>query len=601
MRFFSPLLILAALLAAACGGAVLPDEFTRERADGKIPVSIELIRQQTQKEMDGMPEGQAKVERWQQIEKDHNQCRLLSARSSRAEANEVFAACMSKREYVYMHRLDAEQLHDDIAAQMVAQKKATEKAIKKAEKESRLAAERKREEERIADEKRAEEERIATEKKIEEERKIAAEKAEQERLESNLITAADNGNLAEVKRLLDAGVNPNAVLVTVDENTNEVKMFEGPALAHAAYSNNSEMAKVLLDAGAKPNIIFGFAATSKKDAEWIRMAKVLLDAGAHPDTKVSLVNFETTYLMVAVQSNHPKAVKMFLSSGANPNALYTKDGGTALTYASKRGYAEIAKMLLAAGANVESLGGWKPLQIAAESGHSEIVKMLIDAGANLNAVAKINGTALMRASIFGHSEVVKILLDAGANPNVSVEEIGGWTALMWAVSKGTPEIVKMLLDAGANPNAADKKGQTVLMQAEKDGHPKIIQMLIDAGAKRPVREYTMDEMYGKDKNNRRVIYSGINTAPVKEYYSGGEKRIGVAAPFRPGYFYDTHTQKFRLIEITPEQQQRPKTKNSAAQVFENAWRNIVVVRHRRQPRERRCRPPECGGDQLPCY
>ena len=32
MRFFSPLLILAALLAAACGGAaVLPDEFTRER------------------------------------------------------------------------------------------------------------------------------------------------------------------------------------------------------------------------------------------------------------------------------------------------------------------------------------------------------------------------------------------------------------------------------------------------------------------------------------------------------------------------------------------------------------------------------------------
>ena len=577
MRFFSPLLILVALLAAACGGAVLPDEFTRERADGKIPVSIPLIRQQTQKEMDGMPEGQAKVERWQQIEEDHNQCRLLSARSSQAEANEVFAACMSKREYVYMHRLDAEQLHDDIAAQMVAQKKATEKAIKKAEEESRLAAERKREEERIADEKRAEEERIATEKKVEEERKIAAEKAEQERLESNLITAAINGNLPEVKRLLDAGVDPNAVLLTVDENTNEAKMLGGPALAHAAYSNNSEMVKVLLDAGAKPNIIFGFAATSKKDAEWIRMAKVLLDAGAHPDTKVSLVNFEITYLMVAVQSNHPKAVKMFLSSGANPNALYNEDGNTALMYASERGYAEIAQMLLAAGANPNAAkdDGVTALMLAARYGHSEIVKMLLATGTNPNVKVFGGTTALGLAVASGHSEVVKMLLDAGANPNV--QDIFG-TALMQAVLEGTPEIVKMLLDAGANPNAADKKGQTALMQAEKDGHPNIIQMLLDAGAKRPVREYTMDELYGKDKNDRRVIYSGINAASVKEYYSGGEKRIGVAAPFRPGYFYDTHTQKFRLIEITPEQQQRPKTKNSAAQVFENAWRNIVVVR-----------------------
>ena len=112
-------------------------------ADGKIPVSIELIRQQTKKEMDGMPEGQAKAERWQLIEADYNSCRLSSSRKTKAETDKVFANCMSNIGYVYMHRLDAEQLHNDIAEKVVAEHKAAERA----EEESRLVAEKKAEQE----------------------------------------------------------------------------------------------------------------------------------------------------------------------------------------------------------------------------------------------------------------------------------------------------------------------------------------------------------------------------------------------------------------------------------------------------------------------
>ena len=61
------LLAVAALLfLAGCGSGVniLPEPFTRERADGKIPVHAELIRKQERAVLNGMPEKEAEVARW---------------------------------------------------------------------------------------------------------------------------------------------------------------------------------------------------------------------------------------------------------------------------------------------------------------------------------------------------------------------------------------------------------------------------------------------------------------------------------------------------------------------------------------------------------
>ena len=97
------LLAVAVLLfLAACGGgaSILPGPFTRERADGKIPVHAELIRKQERAVLDGMPEKEAEVARWQAIETDYNRCRLSSAKSDKAQAEEVSAVCMSQKGYV---------------------------------------------------------------------------------------------------------------------------------------------------------------------------------------------------------------------------------------------------------------------------------------------------------------------------------------------------------------------------------------------------------------------------------------------------------------------------------------------------------------------
>ena len=305
MRFFSPLLIFAALLAAACGGAaVFPEVFSQERADGKIPVSIELIKKQTRKEIDGMPEKQATAERWRDIEADYNDCRLSSSRKTKAEADKVFADCMSRKDYVYMLRLDAEQLHDEIAAKEIADYAAEKKAAE----EARLVAEKKAEKRRIAAEKRRKKEQVAAQKK-----------AEQDKKDDNLRGWAREGNVEHIRAWLAEGANPNGAS-SKDDWT---------ALMSAADKGHPEVAKVLLAAGANPNM---------KSITGI------------------------TALMVAVIRGYPEVAKVLLAAGANPNTG-EKSGITALMTAGAIGQYEMVKMLLSCGAsmtlkNIDGRSAW---------------------------------------------------------------------------------------------------------------------------------------------------------------------------------------------------------------------------------------------------
>ena len=391
MRFFSPLLILAALLAAACGGAaVLPDEFTRERADGKIPVSIELIRQQTKKEIDGMPEEQAKVERWQLIETDYNACRLSSSRKTKADADKVFADCMSRKGYLYMHRLDAEQLHNDIAEKVVAEHKAAERAGE----EARLAAEK---------------------------------KATQKQKDSGVRYWSQEGGISEVREWLDFGANPNAAR---DDGVT--------ALMLAAQRGHSGIIKMLLVAGANPNAVNNAGVTAlilATDNGHAEVVKMLLDAGAN------LNGANDTVLMFAADDGHVEVIKILLDAGANPNAV-RDDGWTALIFAAQEGRIEITKMLLAAGANPNAVNnaGVTALMFAALEGAPEVAKILLVAGANPNDRNNNGWTALLLAANEEKPEVVKILLACGANPDI--ENKHGADTWFWA--KRHPIILPIL-------------------------------------------------------------------------------------------------------------------------------------------------------------
>ncbi|RFU25884.1 hypothetical protein B7463_g10453, partial [Scytalidium lignicola] len=103
-------------------------------------------------------------------------------------------------------------------------------------------------------------------------------------------------------------------------------------------------------------------------------------------------------------------------------------GQTPLTLACWNGKLESARQRLAEcpeHVNWRNLVGNTPLQVASLQGHVKIVKLLIEAGAVLDTYNDATDTPLLDAVDNGHLEVIRLLLDAGANPrkaNVNGEE-----------------------------------------------------------------------------------------------------------------------------------------------------------------------------------
>jgi ankyrin repeat protein len=248
-----------------------------------------------------------------------------------------------------------------------------------------------------------------------------------------------------VKRLLAAGANPNIALLS----------GETPLMV-AARTGSAAVAQLLLAKGANPN-----AAGTRKQ----------------------------TALMWAVAQKHPEVVKVLLAGGANIHArsatwtdveavpphgylpynrAFPHGNDTALMFASLVGDLDSAKLLVAAGANVNDTDAWgvSATAMAAHSNFEELVEFLLDKGANASA-DEAGFSALHPAIMHRSTRMVKALLEHGANPNAPLKtwtperrtskdfsfypEIVGATPLWLAARFSQPEVMRLLLDHGADP------------------------------------------------------------------------------------------------------------------------------------------------------
>jgi ankyrin repeat protein len=255
----------------------------------------------------------------------------------------------------------------------------------------------------------------------------------------------------------------------------------------AAHRDDLAIARLLIDAGAGVNAATDLGVTPLSLAcsgGSASLVEVLLGAGADPRAATSTGE---TPLMTCARTGNLTAVKALLAAGADVNAHEQSYGQTALMWAVARGQADVIAVLLENGADVHARsavrslvvsrgnryggvglqnraiadtgqGGSTPLLFAARSGDVASARLLVAAGADVNAAGQDRRSALLVAAHSGHTALASFLLEKGADPNASA---AGYTAVHAAILRGDLALVEALLARGADPSAPLVNGTAV--------------------------------------------------------------------------------------------------------------------------------------------
>jgi len=372
-------------------------------------------------------------------------------------------------------------------------------------------------------------------------------------LTSFIAAAAGRPPIIEAVRKGDG--NALRALLQKGANVNETEGDGATALHWASYRDDLQSADVLLKAGAKVNAANDLGATALWAAAQngsTAMVKRLLDGGANPN--LALLSGETP-LMVASRTGSAPVAELLIAKGANLNATATRKQ-TALMWAVGQKHPEVVKVLLAHGADVHARSatwtdveavpphGYLPynrafphgndtaLMFASLVGDLASARLLVAAGANVNDADAWGVSATAMAAHSKHEELVEFLLEKGAN--ASADE-AGFSAIHPAIMHRSTRMVRALLEHGANPNAPLKTwtperrtskdfsfypevvGATPLWLAARFSQPEVMRMLLQHGAdpKFVFRvEYVPDGGPAEDVFRKRVYVTNPLMAAV---------------------------------------------------------------------------------------
>lgn len=218
----------------------------------------------------------------------------------------------------------------------------------------------------------------------------------------------------------------------------------------------------------------------------------------------------------AAACGHKEMARWLIERGSPVNAV-TVEMTTPLMQASLAGQLEVARLLIAKGADIEArnrYGRTALILVGRERGDVEMAKLLLDAGAGINAADRSGDTALDLAAWRGFDALVDLLLDRGASLPADEEQklqlfsyslakgldklfdrllsagidlsrkddLQG-NALHAAADGGSEHVLKNLLERKLDVNLRDRNGWTPLHRACERGHARAAALLIERGAR----------------------------------------------------------------------------------------------------------------------
>jgi len=179
----------------------------------------------------------------------------------------------------------------------------------------------------------------------------------------------------------------------------------------------------------------------------------------HPElAPVVLAGREPDFFEACALGNRDRVSALLARDGKLVEA-YSGDGFTALGLAVFFGHEEIARQLVAAGADVNRPSRnairVSPLHSAVESGSLPLLDLLLEHGANPDAVEFLQATPLHSAAARGSKEMVERLLKAGADPKRKTKD--GKTAVDLARQYGHEELAVWIANYSSSGARSDGK------------------------------------------------------------------------------------------------------------------------------------------------
>ena len=316
---------------------------------------------------------------------------------------------------------------------------------------------------------------------------------------------------------------------TIDETT------PGRSLLHVAATNGyTEIARILMQAGA---YVMAKNNNNKTPVD-------LADEKGHGNLAQMLE--QVPALRAAAVAGDAEKVRQLLAADAPTDAqdshgatvLYrvietylepahldpfgsTEEDGFRPLHPATEGHMEVVRLLIQAGAKVDSVTRWgnmhrsltlsnsNPLHVAALAGQPEIVGLLIESGQDINGYLDFRNhrdahNALSLALRNNpNEEVAELLIQAGVDVNAPHQVGSGFrdTPLHTVAAMGeeitmSVNIAKALINAGANLNAklgqpntlALGVGRTPLHQAASVNHIAMVKLLLENGASVNVKD-----------------------------------------------------------------------------------------------------------------
>lgn len=309
-------------------------------------------------------------------------------------------------------------------------------------------------------------------------------------------------------------------LVKAGANVSAKGIYRKTALRGAKSGGHQDIVKVLENAGATET-------TKRETPPLVRAAQLgeyghvkrLLQQGS--DVNTTDYN-GMTGLMVAARRGDLLFVKAFIDAGARVNIKSDWLGSTALLWAVAENHIDVAKVLLASGAD-PNIGDDHGKAAIVHAEDIRTVKLLLNNGAKVNKRDSVDATPLMQAARKNNIPKVKLLMARGADVNAHSQSFGN--ALHWAAEAGHTEMVKLLIAHGADVNATNTTKTTPLMKATEKGQWGLVRVLVQANA-----EVRAEDFCGKTAvdvarlNNHKSIAEFLTRTPTPSGQGKRQKR-----------------------------------------------------------------------------